>query len=356
MAIATGLCASTAAFSAPVTAGSPNAAPQSAKARLSSAQLAEVQARISLGNQIVQNVSADAQAKGASDSWRVGLLDSLYNTPSSALRNISASATTLNQAHAQAAQAQLQAAASRTASAAGGGASANAVVPDLLGSAGDSLVFNPKTPCRFIDTRNVGGAIGTTARAFDTFFFGSTYGGDSACTLPGAGEPAIAANVTIVAPDVAAGYIAIRPTGSTALTSWMNWINLGAGALANAGVVATALNGSSHYAFEILTGGGNVQVILDYFGYFSASPATALTLTNGTYETVSLAIGYNTFHYTTAVCPANTTPVSAYCYNNGNTDVYLTGSGINGGAWCGWHNLQGVAVNVTQNVFCAQVP
>ena len=55
LAIAAGLCLSPGAFSAPVASGSPNAAPQGAKARLSSAQLAEMQARISLGNQIVQN-------------------------------------------------------------------------------------------------------------------------------------------------------------------------------------------------------------------------------------------------------------------------------------------------------------
>lgn len=292
-------------------------------------------------------------AKGASDSWRIGLLSALYNTPSSALRDINASARTLDQAQAQAAQAQV--AASRTAPAAGGGASASAVA-DSLGSTSDSLVFTPKTPCRFIDTRNVGGAIGTTARAFDTFLFGGSYGGDSACTLPGAGEPAIAANVTIVSPDTAAGNITIRPAGSTSTTSWMNWFNLGAGALANAGIISTALNGSSHYGFEILTGGGTVQVIVDYFGYFSASPATALTCTQGTYETFSLAAGYNTFHYTTATCPSGYTAVSAYCYNNGNASVYLNGFGINGGAWCGWNNLTGSAVTVTQNVFCCQVP
>lgn len=358
-AIAASLLVSAAAFAAGPVAGPAGPANAPAKKALNAAQLAEAQARVNLANQIVQNVTADALANGATDSWRLSLLTNLYNTPSSALQNIRGSATTLGKVQEMAATARAQAAAN-AAPAAGGASAASGAGPtsstDGLGSTTDSLVFTPMTPCRFIDTRNIGTPIGTAATTFDTFNFGSSYGGSGTCTLPSIGEPAIAVNVTVVNPSAAPGYINVRPAGSTQNTSFINWYQSGATVqVANAGIIATALT-SGHYKFEMLTGGGTASAIMDYFGYFGASPATALTCTQGSTESYGLVTGYSSYHYTTATCPSGYTAVSAYCYNQGNDNVYLTGFGINGGAWCGWRNLTGSAVNVSQNVFCCQVP
>jgi hypothetical protein len=326
----------------PLAAGPGVAATQAAK--FTPAQLAEMQARVDLANTIVKNVAADAVGKDAPESWRVGLLSSLYNAPSASLRNIAASATTLDQAHALAATAVTQA---HTA----------ASQAKALGSTTSDLTYVPKTPCRFIDTRVVGGAI-TTPRDFDTFNFGPTYGGAAGCTLPGSGELAFMANVTIVVPAGSPGYIGIRPYGNTTVTSFINWEASGTTGLANAGVVTTAINGSSHYAFNIFEGGGNSpQVILDYFGYFQPATPTALTLTTGTGDTFSVPANFSAYHYTTATCPSGYTAVSTYCWNQDNTNIYSTGHGLNGGAWCGWKNVSSTtAYNVSQNVFCAQVP
>lgn len=307
--------------------------------QLSAAQLVEAQARVELANSIAQNVAADAQGKGVSSDWRIGLLSSLYNVSSSALRGMSG-VHTLSDAHLRANEA-------RAASQAPSHAKA-------LGSTTDDLVFTPKTPCRFIDTRVVGGPI-SGVRTFDTFLTGPNYGGDVSCVLPVAGGYAFAANVTVVVASGSPGYLALRPAGSTAITSFINWPTGGTTGLANSGIITTALV-SGHYQFEAVPGGNTPDMILDYFGYFAPNAPTALDVTNGVYETFNLAINYNGFHYTSAVCPSGYAPIASYCYNNVTDGVYLTGSGINSGAWCGWRNLSGAAVNVVQNVFCARVP
>ena len=81
----------------------------------------------------------------------------------------------------------------------------------------------------------------------------------------------------------------------------------------------------------------------DAVGYFSR-PVSAGSMecdTISTTENFTLTPGYNSFHYTTSTCSAGTMPVSAYCYSRSAPGVYLTGSGINGGVWCGWSNSSG---------------
>ncbi|MBS0583659.1 MAG: tail fiber domain-containing protein [Proteobacteria bacterium] len=227
---------------------------------LSMAQSEEMRARIELAHSIVQNVAADAAGKRAREDWPVGLSSVLYATPSATLRAIAASASTLDEAHAMARADAL-----------------HGVRPvaeaNSFGSASDSLIFTPITPCRFIDTRNVGGGI-VAPRQFDTSLDGSNYGGATGCVLPPGGEAGIAANVTIVVPGTAAaGYLGIRPVGNTALTSFINWPAGGTLGWANAGTLSAARNGSGNYAFEVFASGGSPNVIVDYFGYFAAGPA-----------------------------------------------------------------------------------
>jgi len=226
----------------------------------SAAQSEEMRSRIELTRSIVQNVAADAAGKGANQAWRVGLSSVLYATSSTTLRQIAATASTLDQAHAMA-RADLPHGGVR-------GIGANS-----LGSTSDSLVFTPITPCRFIDTRNVGGGI-TIPRQFDTSLDAGTYGGATGCKLPAGGEASIAVNVTIVVAGTAvAGYLGIRPVGSTALTSFINWPTGGTQGWANAGIVSTARNGSGNYAFEVFASNAGPDLIVDYFGYFSGGPA-----------------------------------------------------------------------------------
>lgn len=371
LALTAGLCIGAAA-----TAQQPSSAPAhgavgasraaSSKYKLSDAQLAEVQARAQLANTIVQNVSADASAKGAGEDWRIGLLSDLYGTPSSALRGISNSAVTLDQAHALALAARQQIIAGKAAAASAPSRSSGTdAVPDGIGSANgnlvftvnDNLVFTPMTPCRFIDTRNVGGPIGPSPSTFNTDNFGSTYGGSSSCILPAAGLSTFAANVTIAQPSTAAGYLTVRPAGSSNVTSWMNWNQAGVTvAVANAGTISASLDPLIGYDFEMLTGGGTVQVIVDYFGYFSVVAPTALTCT---YPSNSLPItggSGQVLQVNSPSCPAGYTLTGGGC-DVVNGGIYLEHSKPIGNAWsCFYTNTGSISSSVTASASCCQVP
>jgi hypothetical protein len=340
LALAAGSATAAADSAQPLGAG-PDAAPSHA-AKFTPAQLAEIQARVDLANTIVKNVEADAAAKGATDTWRMGLLSSLYNTPSASLHNIAASATTVDQAHALASTARAQAQ-----------QSSGSQAKDLLGGSASGLVYTPKTPCRFIDTRNVGGAITSTPRLFDTEFFNGEYGGTVGCTLPSIGQPGFVANVTIVVPPGPAGFIGIRPRGNTVVTSFINWESTGTTGLANAGVITTALV-SGNYWFEVFEGGGNSpQFILDYFGYFSVAQESALALDciDTASATHSVAAGQTTF-FDTPACPSGYTAVSAYCFA-GTSTVQSDGQGW---FFCAWTNFGGSAQNITEQSHCCRTP
>lgn len=160
------------------------------------------------------------------------------------------------------------------------------VTPKALGAASTDLVFFPFPPCRYIDTRNVGGKI-TGARGFDFANSGNTYGGDVACnlaTLSGASQNAIAAvslNMTIVDTSTAAapGFATARPAGATQSTALVNWTVSSAGfQLGNAAVITTDQSGSTN-ELEIFTSGA-VHAIVDVAGVFAAPTATALACVN----------------------------------------------------------------------------
>ena len=219
----------------------------------SPAQRSRLDAKIALAQRIIERVSDDAQRKGATPEWREGLAASLYQLSNETLQAIEPGITTLDEAH--------------------GAATLAAGQAKSLGDSSNDLVFTPITPCRFIDTRNVGGPI-STVRVFDTASSGTTYGGAAGCALSGVGEPAVALNVTVTA-MTQQGYLIVRPQGSVNTTSFINW-DTGAVQLANAGIITTSLASNGHYEFEITGNKGSPQVIVDYFGYFSA-PAGTIT-------------------------------------------------------------------------------
>ena len=215
------------------------------------AQKQRMAEKISLAQRIVDRVSDDAQRKGATPEWREGLAAALYQLSNESLQRIAPQIATLDDAHGAAALAQSQ--------------------EKSLGDSNNDLVFTPITPCRFIDTRNVGGPI-TSVRVFDTASSGAAYGGSAGCALSGVGEPAIALNLTVTG-MTGQGYLIARPQGSSNTASFINW-DAGAVQLANAGIIATTLAGNGHYEFEITGNKGTPQVIVDYFGYFSAPVGT----------------------------------------------------------------------------------
>lgn len=267
----------------------------------SPAQRAEIEARDQLARTIAANVEADAQMKG-DEQWRVRLLSSLYRESSANLRNIAAQARTIDQAQAMAREASRS---NKSLGVAGSKA---------LGSVSADLVFTPMTPCRFVDTRKVGGVIpkgATTSTPFNTADYGSVYGGDSNCTVPGNGEIAIAANITVVVASGAAGFLGIRPYGSTSGSSLVNWPIGGTTGVANAAIITTALNQNNDYEFEAFAGGNTPNLIVDYFGYFAPAAPTALSCQTGNESTVTIPPGGE--NVSGGTCPSGYTSLSIAC-------------------------------------------
>ena len=213
-----------------------------------------------------------------------------------------------------------------------------AKAPMKLGTSNSSeLVYYPITPCRYADTRNVGGPlVAGVPRAFDLANTGSPYGGSGACnpkSAVGGNEDligALAINVTIISPTAAPGFVGARPAGSSAVTSLVNWYNAGAGVqAANAAIVTTD---QSVGANEIEFFGSPTEFIVDVFGVFAAPTATALDCTAGTETSVTLNSAGD-FNLAANACPASYAMVSNSCqavgdYTNGHVVLAGQGTGV----------------------------
>ncbi|MEO5763741.1 MAG: hypothetical protein ABIR52_00375, partial [Casimicrobiaceae bacterium] len=130
------------ATAAPSIAGMPAA---SASASLAASQKAEATARHALARSIVDRLAPEARNLGLVAEWKVATLNKLMMHSTAELREIAKAGT----------YAGILDAADR-----------GAVRRKALGSTTEDLVYKPVTPCRFVDTRIVGGKISPT-RAFD---------------------------------------------------------------------------------------------------------------------------------------------------------------------------------------------
>ncbi len=227
------------------------------------AQLQNMHERIALAGEVVDRLEADAKRRGFADGWRRASLESLLSLNLAALRQV----------HQR----------SFTAEALPGVIAEVGDDPTLLGNPNKDLTYIPITPCRYIDTRNVGGPIAATTRTYDIDNNGSLYGGAAACNptaifgVANADQvAAIAMNVTIVSPAVAPGFVAIKPTAASPVTSLVNWYEAGASVqVANQGIVTLLQDAAVPDEFVIQTS-ASVQVIVDVFGAFAPPQATDL--------------------------------------------------------------------------------
>lgn len=226
------------------------------------ARLAEKTARI---QQILSSVGRDMQAKQVSAESRRWLVESLYQMPLAQIRGIGTSGTFDGAVDAVT-------------------HSKARVSTKLLGDTNQDLVYKPFVPCRYIDTRNVGGKI-SSARGFDISQSGLTYGGIAACnplTLIGGvindnSVGGLAMNVTLFDTSSAAppGFLAVRPFGSTNVTSLLNWYVQGPFVQDANYAIITMDQSPAVNEFEVLAS-APVHVIVDLFGAFVAPNATGL--------------------------------------------------------------------------------
>ena len=223
------------------------------------AQQAMLAEKLAIADRLMQ---AAVEGREVTVDYRMWLLESMYRAPLSELRAIAAGSgpDAIVRAVTKAAKA-----------------------PQKLGAANTELVYYPITPCRYIDTRNVGGPL-STPRGFDLANTGNTYGGSAACdpkAAVGGNEDtigALAINVAIVSPTTAPGFVGVRPAGAVNTSALVNWYAAGPSVQAsNAGVVTT--NQAPATANEIEFFGSPTQFIVDVFGVFAAPTATALDCT-----------------------------------------------------------------------------
>jgi hypothetical protein len=309
---------------------------------ISAQQRARLAEKLQLIGQIMRQVDSGREAVSADQ--RTWLLESLYRMSLGQVRAIGVPAT-------YAATADALSRASRMSTKA-------------LGDQSDDLVYTPFSPCRYIDTRNVGGKISGT-REFDLSVTGTSYGGVGACNpfaLLGIGNSkligAIALNMTIVDTSTAAspGFATARPAGSANTTALVNWTTSATGfQLGNAAVVSTD-QGSNPDDLEIFTS-GPVHAIVDFFGAFIMPGATALNCTtvNGTPQ--PLVNGASDFQDPPACAPGYT-QVSFFCSHDDPTfTTYLIRTGNNGAnGTCRFRNLSGATVNIAGNSVCCRLP
>jgi hypothetical protein len=236
-----------------------------------------------------------------------------------------------------------------------------------LGSFSNELVYYPITPCRYIDTRAVGGLL-NGSRTYDLSFTGGAFGGSVGCdpkSVVGGNEDrigALAINVAIVAPPAGPGFIGVRPAGSTTQTALVNWYDGGPTVQAsNAGIVTTDQSGS---AAEIEFFGSTTQFVVDVFGVFAAPTATGPDCVAAGYMQTTLNTTTRNFNLAPGACPAGYRIASIYCgvvpggdFTNGH--LQMNERGINNPgptANCSGRYTGSTTVTVTAQSMCCRVP
>lgn len=203
-----------------------------------------------------------------------------------------------------------------------------------LGNTTAEFVFYPVVPCRLFDSRSGGTPLAPlTPRGVD--FDGGNPGNAAGCTRAGLASQiggtggldraAFAINLTVTQ-GVGAGFIQVRPVGSTNITSNQNFT---AGQdVANMAVVQSAGAATSANEFELMSS-VSVHAIVDVLGVFAPPVATAVECVNQTIANVTLANGeYNSF---APACPAGYTVTGGGVFNQTATD---NGQVINASAPC----------------------
>jgi hypothetical protein len=199
-------------------------------------------------------------------------------------------------------------------------------------------------------------------RGYNLVNNGATSGGVAACNPTadfGVGQNAfggLVMNVTIINPDSAPGFAAVKPTQAAPLSSLINWYQSGSTVqLANQGIL-TMDQSAAASEFFVQTSTG-VHVIIDIFGAFTAPQATALDVTTVT-ESTSVGAGANAT--VQASCTAGRTMTGGGCnWPFGTSMVFVSSNPIPGSntTWnCAARNTGGAAVILTVYVRCGRVP
>jgi hypothetical protein len=274
------------------------------KMPITASEKAQIAERLSLTQSIIERMAPEAKALGLADGWRSNMANQLLALPVAQLRSVAAAggyAATLDAVR-----------------------KPPATMQKALGDANQDLVYRPVTPCRFIDTRNVGGKI-SGSRTFDYDAADQAYGGNVGCrptAMFGSGLLALSMNFTIVDPSAAPGFMRAKPFGSTSSTSLLNWYEVGASVqAANSGII-TNDNIGAGAELQIDTSTA-VHVIADIFGGFVRATENASALDCTTVDTANVSVpAFSNGDVTSLACPAGYSLTAISCFwlgsaNNG---------------------------------------
>ena len=237
-------------------------------------------------------------------------------------------------------------------------------------------IFIPMTPCRIVDTRNVGGPIAAgTQRAFNwvrgvnTFSWseqgGAPGSGATACPytvfayaggqLPGSildqrGYPSAAmATVTVVNPTAAGNLVIWGGQGTFPQSSALNFA---AGqTLANTTVIPWGQRtGTGVQDFTVRYNGpsGQADVVVDLVGFFvqnSATPLDCVTLTSSYGCTAGDCVNY------TQSCPSGYSQTATWCEGQPGLTLEVVGEG-----YCEFSKTVPSQINYNVKTRCCRVP
>lgn len=310
------------------------------------AQIEEMEARVAAAQMMVERLAPEAKARGLASTWRQATLEMLLPLSVERLQEIARQPLSLDAVAAAARE-----------------------PTDDSGALGDpsrDLVYWPIPPCRFIDTRVIGGKI-DGVRGFDVD--NPNYGGSAGCdpvALFGIAArnvdeiAALAMNVTLVDTSTAGtpGFVAVKPNAAAPPTSLLNWHQQGVSVqIANQGIVSLDQSGGPASVDEfVIQTSGPVQIVVDLFGAFIRPQATLV-------ETVQVSDFVVVPHLAAAgvespVCPAGYMLTGGGCYAdlaNHWLSVNYPGGGDNRWA-CRGHNVSGVSSVLRAYAVCSRVP
>lgn len=227
-------------------------------------------------------------------------------------------------------------------------------VDKALGSVGEDLVYTALQPCRIVDTRNAGGAIGADqTRSFKAAGYPSyaNQGGSAGnCGLQNEIPSAVALNVTAVVP-AQAGYATVFPSiGGRPDTASINYA---AGAIVNGTIITKIPSPAASLDFSIYTYAQS-DFVVDIVGYFSPPRATALACMDMLVATVTIGVNA-TGQVTAPACPAGYTATQLDC-ESGSWSMPIVFSSLRGGGICGARNNGATSAVLTAGRRCCRVP
>jgi len=335
---------------APATAqmtGAPSAAPSAradATSDITAVQRTRLNEKLRMAAAIVTNMEAGAAAQGSSPGWRQATLNTLYglsNEQLAALRGVQ-SPNALPQAI----------------------VTAKRVATKALGDSDQDLVYTPITPCRYIDTRDVGGKItGRRSYDLDSNAYATSAGHCAASPYSTFGSTlgALAVNMAIFDTSNAPGVATIVPVGAAISSALVNWYQIGPSVQASNAAIVTNDQGPTLAEIDVYTSTA-VHVIVDVFGGFRAPQRTALDCVSTFVENTAVAANA-IFNVAIPACPTGYTITGAGCRTPGFTQadwaimgLYKSSSTSPLDAFCSGVNKTAGVITVQGTAQCCRTP